>query len=352
MILFVGVYYLLDSNSSGNLRIAVVNNDNEFFSREYINDIQKNRTFKLSFVNAKTAKKQVIDQIVDCAIVIPKNFTKSVYINNVKKFKIVSIKGEEVTGFIKSTTDVFIENLQAISNVSNKNKSTFNKIYSKYKRSSIGLKVKITKDLSNSKQISSLGLGLLIMFMLIGSTFTANRIILEKKNRTYYRICCAPISELDYLIANIATNSIIILIQITGILIVINKVLNLNMAASTIALFLVLSAFGLVSIGFGLLIVAFSKTTKQVDSLSTLIVTPTCMLGGCFWPYECMPKFLQRFADFIPQKWALQAIIQLQYGKTFYEVSGIIVILLAFAVVFFSIAIYKFKINDDIRILV
>ncbi|MNC77213.1 hypothetical protein D3C75_1291160 [compost metagenome] len=42
--------------------------------------------------------------------------------------------------------------------------------------------------------------------------------------------------------------------------------------------------------------------------LNALILTPTCMLGGCFWPLSIMPEYMQKAANFTPQKWAIQAV--------------------------------------------
>ena len=42
--------------------------------------------------------------------------------------------------------------------------------------------------------------------------------------------------------------------------------------------------------------------------INSMIVTPTCMLGGCFWPLAIMPEFMQKIANLHPAKWAIEAV--------------------------------------------
>ncbi|KPD00037.1 ABC-2 family transporter protein [Geobacillus sp. BCO2] len=76
---------------------------------------------------------------------------------------------------------------------------------------------------------------------------------------------------------------------------------------------------------------------------AALVTVPTCMLAGCFWPVELMPEFLQKAAYFIPQRWALDCLVKLQEGRSFGSLYWHLLILLAFALTFFLLAVYKFS---------
>ncbi|MFZ3171346.1 MAG: ABC transporter permease [Carboxydocellales bacterium] len=82
------------------------------------------------------------------------------------------------------------------------------------------------------------------------------------------------------------------------------------------------------------LIVAFSTDSKQ---------------AGCFWPIEIMPKTAQRIADFLPQRWVLDTVQKLQAGNSFSQILPNVSIILAFALVFFLIAAYRFGRNDSLK---
>lgn len=136
----------------------------------------------------------------------------------------------------------------------------------------------------------------------------------EKRERTYQRICSTPVNSRIYVMGNIFVNFIIIIVQILLAIFAMKVILKINMYMPAYQLFLVLLLVGAVSIGIGMIVVVFSKLTAEAGNLSTLIITPTCMLGGCFWPIQFMPEKLQKISNFIPQKWAIEAIGKLQSG--------------------------------------
>jgi ABC-2 type transport system permease protein len=70
------------------------------------------------------------------------------------------------------------------------------------------------------------------------------------------------------------------------------------------------------------------------------------MLGGCFWPIQFMPEKLQKISNFIPQKWAIEAIEKLQSGVGIKGIYMNVFILIGFTVVLFLVAAFKMKNTD------
>jgi ABC-2 type transport system permease protein len=135
-------------------------------------------------------------------------------------------------------------------------------------------------------------------------------------------------------------------IQVSLLVFVAFNLLNINIHMSSWILFVILMLFGLTAIGIGMVVISFSKSTAEAGNLSTLIITPTCMLGGCFWPNSIMPDTLTKIANFTPQKWVMDTIISIQSGSTIKEVYINILIIILFALVFFAIAAFKMKSSD------
>jgi ABC-2 type transport system permease protein len=113
-------------------------------------------------------------------------------------------------------------------------------------------------------------------------------------------------------------------------------------------LFVILLLFGFVSIGIGLVITAFSSSSYIAGTLSTLIMTPTCMLGGCFWDITLMPEFMQKLGRFVPQWWAVNAIQNMQNGHGPADIVINLLILAGFAAALFLVATYKFSKDDNV----
>lgn len=331
------------------LNIGVVDKDNTKLSRELISTIGKNKNFIIRAIPEDEVNNMVSRNKIDCSLIIPMGYEDGVLNQKLKEVQIKSIKGEDTTAWIENYLNLYIRNIMDISKASNGDRETFNKIYTGYKNADLKLEFNGLKDFSIGKGIVNQSIGFFVMFIMIGATTTASLIVSEKRNRTYYRICAAPVSNKIYLFGNVLANLAIIFVQIFMVVIVITRFLKLNTFVSPYQMFGVLVCFGLVSIGFGLLLVSFSDSTSQVNNLGNLIITPTCMLSGCFWPISFMPDIMKKFANFLPQKWTLEAIEKLQRGYKMADIRYHIVIILAFAVTFFMVAAFNFSRRRDTK---
>lgn len=328
------------------VKVGIINNDKSIISENMIKYLDNTGRFKPVNIKEEEINDKVVNKKVDLALIIPEDFEERVYDGSLKPIRIVSLKGQEVTAWLENYTNLYIQNLLDISKASKGDKEVFNKIYDKYEKGQVALKIEKVKDTSFNKGMTQQGFGFFIMFMLIGATITSNLILKEKKDRVYQRICSTPVSSKVYLLGNILANMTIISLQIILALAAIKRVLKIETYIPDYQLFLVLFILGIVAVGIGMITVAFSKSSAEAGNLSTLIVSPTCMLGGCLWPLSLMPEKLQKVSNFIPQKWAIDAIGKLQKGLSLGDIKMNIFIMLGFALVFFALAAFKMKNSD------
>lgn len=339
---------MYSNSGSGTVRIAVHDNDKSTLSSDVVNMLKRNDKFKITMLSQNDIKSSIINQKDDCALIIPQGFQDSIYNGDVKNLQLMSIKGQSVTLWVETYVNYYIANLLDISKAAGGNKEMFNKIYNGYKKQDIKLTVKTIKDKYQGQAVTQQGMGLFILFILVGATTTANFILKEKHQRTYYRTFCAPVNSGIYIAGNILANLVIICIQVLFTIFLTRYALHIDTSMSDIELFTILMDFGLVSTAFGILLVAFSKNMRQSSYLSNLIITPTCMLSGCFWPSFIMPDLLQKVASFLPQTWVLDAITKSQSGAGFIGILPDLGIIFAFALAFLLIGIYKLRINDNV----
>ena len=321
----LAVFIALFLNASGTSysKIGVVDLNESYLSKDMIKSIDSKKNFVVVKVSKNNMNKQLLDKKVD----------------------IISVRGEDITSWIKNYLNYYIDTLNNISTVSNKNEKTFKDMYDGFKKQDLKLNYKSIGDKTKSKSVTKQSIGLLLVFMLIASSTASSFILRDKANKTYYRIFCSNISKSKYIIANF----IIFLIQIFVILFMSLYVLKLNFYIDTKIMFIILCSFGFVSIGFGIIIAAFSKSLNQSSYLSNILITPTCMLSGCFWPLDMMPNFMQKLANIFPQTWILKTIDSLQQGKSFNEVVLYIGIVILFAVSFFIIGILKLTKDENLK---
>lgn len=337
---------LYSSSGAAITKVGLINNDNSTISSDMINYLEETKKFKFENIKEEEVENKVANQEVDLVLEIPYGFTESIYNSNVKELKIETIRGMDVTAWIESYLNYYIKNMRDIAVASEGNREVFNKIYDNFKNSELVLTKEKLKDEYVGKTVTQQGIGFFILFILIGCTSITKLILKEKNIKTYQRICSSPVTSREYVLGNVLANIIIILVQISLLLFGAFRMLEINIHMPVWSLFIILMLFGLAAIGIGMVIVSFSKSSSEAGNLSTLIITPTCMLGGCFWPLSFMPDSLKKISSFTPQKWVMEAIISIQSGKTINDVAINLAILVVFALVFFAIAAFKMKSSD------
>ncbi|MBZ9636686.1 ABC transporter permease [Clostridium sp. FP1] len=349
-IVLVMIFMSLQGPSSGSkVSVGVINKDKTEIASDMLKYLDSTEKFKIVPINEENLEDKVSNGDVQFALIIPENMKEKILNENTENIQIISIKGEDTTAWIENYIDMYMKNLMSIAKASNGKEEIFNKIYKGYSNGELKFQSKFVTDNAKGTNATQNTMGLFIMVMLMGATTTSRLILKEKRDGTFQRICASPVSSKQYMISNVIVNLFIVFIQITIVMTLATKVLKYNTHIPAMQLLIILMSFGTVAVAMGLLIVVCSNSSASANSLSTLIVTPTCMLGGCFWPVSLMPPFMQRLSDFIPQSWALGAIRKIQTGGQFKDILGNITILLAFAVTFFLISVYKMKKDRNVE---
>jgi ABC-2 type transport system permease protein len=335
--------------SQPTLHVGIVNHDQGYIANDTVKFINGLDNVKASKVQESEVSKKMTAGELDCAIILDSGFTKSVESGKVGNIRIVSIKGAQITGFIKSYLYQYINNMTAISKVAKGDPITFKKMYDGYQHTTFKLSSITLKDTSKSKNMTNQSIGFLIMIMLFSAGNFAEIILKEKENRTYYRLLSTPINARKYVMANVAVSMIVLILQILCMNLFIYDVFHIDTGVAYWQLTGVLTLFALVAIGLTLMLISFASNTKAASAIQNLVVTPTCLLAGCFWPVEIMPKAIQKMAHFLPQRWVLDTISKVQQGQQLGSLYMNLLILFAFAVAFFLIATYKFGRNSSVK---
>ena len=171
----------------------------------------------------------------------------------------------------------------------------------------------------------------------------ATSFIQEKSDGTFQRILTAPLSKTALIMGKLLPYYLVNLIQI-GLMFAVG-VIFFNLQLGNIpALLLVSLAVAAAANGLGLLVAALGKTEAQVNGLAVMLAIILSALGGMMVPVFVMPGFMQTLARFTPHAWALagyhDVIIR---GLGIREVLGEASVLLGFAVLFFLVALWRFR---------
>ncbi|GAB6418427.1 ABC transporter permease [Bacillus luti] len=333
----------------GTLNIGVINKENQSIANDTVKFLEEINHVKVSKVKESEVEDKLTSKKLDGVITLQSGFSESVREGKPSHIEISSIKGDQVTAFIKSYLYNYIDNVAAISKVSGTDQNAFDTMYTGYQKSSFKVKTETLEDTSKNKDMTNQTMGYLIMFMLFSAVNLSGYILKEKENRTYFRLLSTPIDGKKFILSNVGVNMIILTVQIIITILFLKNVFHTNINMPFIVMIGVLMIFALVAIGMSLVIVAFSKNSSSANAMQNMIIVPTCLLAGCYFPYDIMPNAVQKVANFLPQRWLLDTVSKLQQGIPFSELYLNILILFAFAIAFFLIAIYKFGRNNDAR---
>lgn len=351
----LGIFAALVLNSGGNsyINVGIYDENNTYLSKDMIKSIGENPNFKVLKINV-TEKSPNFENViknnnVQCVVTIPKNFDKDIINNSFKDISLYSSEGSETTAWINNYLNFYIDDLKSIAVSANGNEDIFKKVYGEYKTSSIKFIDKEVVDKTKSKGVTKQSIGFLLVFMLMASKVTTDYIMKDKSNRTFFRIFASSLTKGQYILANILANMVVYIFQISLIILISTQVLKLNFYISIFDLYVLFIVFGFAAIAFGVVIAAFSKSMAQSSQLQNILIVPTSMLAGCFWPAEIMPNFMRNIGMIFPQTWVLKAVDKLQFGEGIISIVSYLIVILAFALALFIIALVKFKSDEDIK---
>jgi|GEM_PF-306930 len=337
-------------SSSNPIDVGILDNDKSSMSKDFIKNIKSQDDFKIILVSEKDVENKLTAGDIDCNIIIPKGFEKSIYGNRIKKFYVKSLKGSSATAWVDNYTNIYLNNIMDTFKASGSNIDAFNKIYKNSKVKALELNIKKVKNKASDKEITSRSIGFFIMIVMMNASISCGFILKEKKNRAYLRIRSSKVSSKSYVLANIFAGLVVAAVQIFAALIIMVGIFKINTYVQFWQLFIILLCFAISAVGLGILIVSFCKNSNSANYAITLIITPSCMVGGCFIPTDLMPKTIQKISYFLPQKWTIDAIQKLQNGSSFASISSYILVILAFAVTFFIIAAYGFSRDQNVKV--
>lgn len=338
-----------NSDQSG-LRLGIVNAEgSEAAAADTVRFIGGLDHIQLEAMDEEQLRRQLYAGKLDGGVIIEEGYSASLLDGEPEHIAIESVKGAEVTAYLKAMLNGHIDNMALLAAAADGDPEMFKHLLETNVQGDFQVETETVNDHSDLKQMTYQSIGFLILFMMTSAVNLSELILNTKEDRTYFRIISSPVSSRTYVAANIVVNLLVMLAQTVFTLLCLQYVFHIDSGIPVLQLIGLMMLFALNSVSISLVIVAFSKNRGVSGSLQNLIIIPSCMLAGCFFPPEVMPSAIRKVSDFMPQSWVLKTIQTLQNGGGFTEIALYLGILLAFALVFFLIAIYRFGRNNDIR---
>lgn len=186
--------------------------------------------------------------------------------------------------------------------------------------------------------------GSLVNFGLINLLSCAIVFVNDRINGTLRRLVTSPLSKFTLLTGKFIGPVVMGILQTLLLVCVGQWVFGVAWGRSPLALTVVALAFILAGVSIGIFISTLVRTTDQAVSLMIGSSMMMAALGGAWWPLDITPPFMQRIGHLFPSAWAMdgfQSVILRGAGVA--QVAQPALVLFGFAVVFFSLGIWRFR---------
>ena len=187
--------------------------------------------------------------------------------------------------------------------------------------------------------------GILVMFtLLVLLTSSGTMLVQERTQGLLRRLASTPISRTELVAGKWNGRMVLAAIQISVALIFGTYLFRMDWGPDLGMIMLVLVAWGGFCASAGLWLGTVATTEAQAGGLGVLAANGLAALGGCWWPIEVTPDWMQAIQKLLPTGWtmdALHKLINFEAGAA--SVIPNVILLLIAAAVFGGLAVRNFK---------
>lgn len=189
--------------------------------------------------------------------------------------------------------------------------------------------------------------GMAAMFATFTASFAGFTFFREHGWHTWDRLRASQATTPDIMFGKLTPTLVIALIQMASLFILGVILLDLVIAGSLTALGMIVIAFSVAMLSFGMAITALSRTSLQLNTFSNLFGIVFAGIGGALVPIVVLPDWVQSVARFVPTYWAMEGFLDVILdGAGIADVLIPTGVLFLFAVGFTLIAAFKFRIEE------
>lgn len=187
--------------------------------------------------------------------------------------------------------------------------------------------------------------GMLVMFtLLVLLTSSGSALVQERTQGLLRRLASAPISRAEVLAGKWQGRMVLAAVQVTAALAFGTFLFSMDWGPDIAMVVIVLAAWAGFCASAGLWLGTVAKTEAQAGGLGVLAANLLAALGGCLWPIEVTPEWMQMLQKTIPTGWTMNALHKLiSFEAGAISVIPNVLLLIAGAMVFGVLAARRFR---------
>ena len=143
--------------------------------------------------------------------------------------------------------------------------------------------------------------------MVVTTMITIILFVNERRAGTLQRLFASPARESEIVVGYALAFAVLGITQSVIILIAAILIFNITIVGNIFLALLVILLLAFGHQGLGILLSSWAKNELQAIQFIPLIIFPSVLLAGLFWPIESIPSFLQPLSYFIPLRYGIDA---------------------------------------------
>lgn len=153
----------------------------------------------------------------------------------------------------------------------------------------------------------------------------------QRRSGVMRRLVVNPITRTQLLFGKLGGLLLLAALQISVLLAAGQWLFGVDVGDSLPGVLVVMILLAWVAASLGVMIGFLVRAEDKVVGLCLAVALPSAAIGGCWWPLEVAPPFLQQLALTVPAGWAIDALHQLiTFGAGWDRIVAPVLALLAF----------------------
>jgi ABC-type Na+ efflux pump permease subunit len=154
--------------------------------------------------------------------------------------------------------------------------------------------------------------GILVMFtLLVLLTSGSTMLVVERQQGLLRRLASAPMSRTEVVAGKWVGRMVLAALQVGSAVLIGTLLFGMDWGPDVAMIAVVLAAWAAFCASAGLLLGSLARTDGQASGLGVLFANLLAALGGCWWPIEVTPEWMQGLQKLLPTGWTMDALHKL-----------------------------------------
>ena len=154
--------------------------------------------------------------------------------------------------------------------------------------------------------------GIMVMFtLLLMTTSGAVLLVIERRQGLLRRLACTPIGRSDVVMGKWGGKMAVGIVQISFAMLTGTVLFGMDWGPDLGMILLVMILYAASMASLGIILGSVAQTEGQAVAVGVISSNVLAALGGCWWPIEITPQWMQRLQLFLPTGWAMDALHRL-----------------------------------------